>query len=321
MRNCVYIFIFISSFAFGQNESFRASTLKNQLLIGEPVEVTLELSCPATISIDSIKLQPLKEGDSLRNGWEIWKVDSIKASNIESENGDYITQIIQKIEIANFDTGTCYLPEFSALVGNKNVSSNTLSYTISSVEITDNQSIKNIKDLKLDPLSILEKIIIWLKKYWFYILSCLLVIIAGIILYKKFTKKSPLSDTPQEPTIPIADILLEKLYKIEQEKLWQNGKYKQYFTKVNDVAKEFIENRYKVPTFEKTSNEIIDSLQLSSISSEWLVKLEKLFVISDLVKFAKQLPTKNENIYAIDTIRELITTQRDDLNQIEETEK
>jgi len=95
--------------------------------------------------------------------------------------------------------------------------------------------------------------------------------------------------------------------------LWQNGKYKQYFTNVNDIGREFIEFRYDVSTFEKTSNEIISSLKLSAISKDWMVKIEKFFIISDLVKFAKQIPTENENLYAISTIRELIQKERNDI--------
>ena len=66
-------------------------------------------------------------------------------------------------------------------------------------------------------------------------------------------------------------------------------------------------------------NEIIDSLQLSSMENDWLTKLEKLFTISDLVKFAKQIPTENENISAISTVRELIVNERSDVMQKEES--
>ena len=121
----------------------------------------------------------------------------------------------------------------------------------------------------------------------------------------------------QEPKIPLPIILLEKLNEIEKEKLWQQGKYKLYFTKINSVGWEFIEYRYNVATFEKTSIEILSSLKLTSINQNWIASLEKLFIISDLVKFAKQIPTEQENVFAIQTIREFIENERTDLLNIE----
>ena len=319
MKNSFYILFFLSLATYGQNESFKASSQANQLLIGEPVEITLELSYPASIANENVKIPSFKKGDTLGNGWEIWEVDTVKFSNFENENGEYVSQLIQNIEIANFDTGFKEIPKFKALVNNKSISTNSLPFTINSVKLADDQTIKNIKDLKLDPLTFIEKLMLWLKKYWIYILLPILIVILIIYLYKKFKAKEPLPSNLKEPAIPIADLLLEKLKKIEKKKLWQNGKYKQYFTKVNDVAREFIEHRYKVSTFEKTSNEIIDSLQLSSMENDWLTKLEKLFTISDLVKFAKQIPTENENISAISTVRELIVNERSDVMQKEES--
>ena len=68
-----------------------------------------------------------------------------------------------------------------------------------------------------------------------------------------------------------------------------------------------------MPTFEKTSIEIINALKLTLINQQWIVKLEKLFTISDLVKFAKLLPTNQENSYAIETTKDFIENERDDL--------
>ena len=112
----------------------------------------------------------------------------------------------------------------------------------------------------------------------------------------------------------------EKQKEIEKQKLWQKGKYKLYFTKINSVGWEFIEYRYNIATFEKTSIEILSSLKLTSINQNWIASLKKLFIISDLVKFAKQIPTEQENIFAIQTIREFIENERNDLLNTETKE-
>ena len=312
MKKLLYIFILIYSASFSQQEKFTAKATNNELLIGQPTQIKFELSFPASIAIDEISFPNFKTNDTLGNNWELWNIDSIKIQNFDNGDGRFITQITQNIEIANLDTGRYEFPSMTATIQNRNIKSNPINFNIKSVNLVDEQTINNIKDIKLDPLNILDRIRHWIEKYWHLILG--LFIIAGILLliYKKMKKKKEIIKT-QEPKIPLPIILLEKLNEIEKEKLWQQGKYKLYFTKVNSVGWEFIEHRYNVATFEKTSIEILSSLKLTSINQNWITSIEKLFTISDLVKFAKQIPTEQENIFAIQTIREFIENERTDL--------
>lgn len=319
MKKLLYIFILIYSASFSQQEKFTANAINNELLIGQPTQIKFELSFPASIATDEISFPNFKINDTLGNNWELWSIDSIKIQNFDNGDGRFITQITQNIEIANFDTGRYEFPQMTATIQNRNIKSNPINFNIKSVNLVDDQTINNIKDIKLDPLNILDRIRNWIEKYWHLILG--LFIIAGILLliYKKVKKKKEIIKT-QEPKIPLPIILLEKLNEIEKEKLWQQGKYKLYFTKINSVGWEFIEHRYNVATFEKTSIEILSSLKLTSINQNWIASLEKLFIISDLVKFAKQVPTEQENIFAIQTIREFIENERTDLLNIETKE-
>ena len=98
-----------------------------------------------------------------------------------------------------------------------------------------------------------------------------------------------------------------------KRKLWQNGKNKLYYSLLTDIIWQFIEYRYNVPTFEKTSDEIINGIKLKNISLEKVEQLNKIFAIADMVKFAKQTPTQEENIFTIDIIRNFIISERNDL--------
>ena len=59
----------------------------------------------------------------------------------------------------------------------------------------------------------------------------------------------------------------------------------------------------------------LTSAQNNFVASQYSTAglVEKFFIISDLVKFAKQIPSENENLYAISTIRELIQKERNDI--------
>ena len=149
MKNLFFILFFLSSFCQGQENFFQISSEnKDQLQLGEPVKLKLSLSFPASVSSEKIQFPVFKPNDSLGNGWEIWQVDSLNFFNSENENGGILSQFTQTIEIANFDTGSKEIPGFTAIVDNKSIVSNSLSFFIKSVELTDDETIKNIKDLK-----------------------------------------------------------------------------------------------------------------------------------------------------------------------------
>ena len=88
-----------------------------------------------------------------------------------------------------------------------------------------------------------------------------------------------------------------------------------YYSKLTDIIWQYIEYRYGVPTFEKTSNEILSKLKLKAISEDHHILISKLFRLADMVKFAKTLPSPQENEEAIIIVRKTIQETRDDLKK------
>lgn len=102
-------------------------------------------------------------------------------------------------------------------------------------------------------------------------------------------------EEPQEPLRPAEEVALEQLDKIKQEKVWQAGQTKQYYTEMTDVLREYITRRYEIATFERTSDEILHDLKPLLQSSSIMGELKGIFSLSDLVKFAKWTTTPDEN--------------------------
>ena len=312
----ILIFIYISSFS--QEVKFTIEADTNSLLIGEPCYINIKLEAPASISKNDIIFPKLFDIDTLNNNWEIWNIDSIIISNNINSKGDYFTTYSQKVTLANFDTGKVELLPLSALIYESLILSNNLIYNIYTTTLDNSQNIKSIKDIKLDPLTLGDKLkAIFYKYYWLLIILILCIVLWFIYKRYFYSKKDNIEKTP---SIPIAIILLKTLDDIEQRKLWQNSKYKLYFSKVIDVIWKFLEDRFDIYTFEKTSNEIINSIKIKNISKEDIKNIQKSFFISDMVKFAKQTPTKDENEFVMLIAREFIQKYRNDINK-ETTEK
>jgi len=314
MKSLLYIllmFFCVSSFSQELRFSIEADT--NSLLIGEPCNINIKLEAPSSISKYDIIFPKLIGKDTLSNNWEIWSFDSIIISSDIDNNDKYLTTYSQKITLANFDTGNVELLPFSALINDSIILSNKLIFNIITSNLDNSENIKSIKDLKLDPLTISDKLkALFYKYYWLLII--LIICIVLWFIYKKYFN-SIKKDIEKKPSIPIAIILLKKLDTIEQNKLWQNSKYKLYFSQVIDVVWEFLEDRFNIYTFEKTSSEIINSIKVKNISELDINNLQKSFFISDMVKFAKQTPTKEENEFIILVAREFIQQYRDDINK------
>jgi hypothetical protein len=82
---------------------------------------------------------------------------------------------------------------------------------------------------------------------------------------------------------------------------------KEYYTRLTDTLRKYIEERYGFSAMEMTSSEIIDRLMQSG-DQTMLDELRQLFQTADLVKFAKYSTLINENdanlVSAIDFINQ-----------------
>ena len=81
-----------------------------------------------------------------------------------------------------------------------------------------------------------------------------------------------------------------------------------------DIFREYLESQVKIPAMESTSRELIVRINMLKDGDNYNFEkkqidiLEKLFTKSDLIKFAKSLPTKTDIKSDISTIKDFIDT-------------
>jgi hypothetical protein len=85
------------------------------------------------------------------------------------------------------------------------------------------------------------------------------------------------------------------LNELRNQKLWQQGRVKEYHIQVSDIVRTYIEHRYAIFAMEMTSDEILRSLRLIIVDVQLKTKLSSVLILSDMVKFAKENPLPNEN--------------------------
>jgi len=296
------IILFLLAFCtniFAQNFSVQAKIDSVGMYIGEQCNVTFEIYQSADIQVST----PIFS-DTLISGIEI-----VERKNDTIVNQDGSLKITQIYLVTSFDSALYYIPPFPFASGQDTIFSNNLSLKVVSPEIIMDEEqnipiLADIKGLERAPINwqLIKKILLWSIPMWF-----LLALIIWLII--KFVIKKPII-IQEKPIIkrPAHEIAFEKLEEIRKEKIWQQGRAKEYYTQLTDVLREYLENRFDVPTFEKTSSEIIDSLQfIKKEYSEQLNSLRRIFNISDLVKFAKLIPDINENNAVLNNSTDFVT--------------
>lgn len=105
-------------------------------------------------------------------------------------------------------------------------------------------------------------------------------------------------ELPKEPAHVIAIRSLEIL---ANQKLWQNGKIKEYYSRLTEILREYLSGRYGTGAMEMTTEEIVAAMRELGLNTSHVARLAALLVESDLVKFAKHTPTEevHENSYNV----------------------
>lgn len=263
---------------------------RDTILIGDQVEWGARVNVPAdvTIWVDSL-LNPVVPGVEL--------IKEYTFDTLKKRKNHY--DIDMKAIITSFDSGSYYLPrqviyfyKGEELVDTVVIEGRNLEVTTIPID-TATYQMYDIKGPYTYPVTFKE-VIPWAG------LGILLLVIAYII-YKAIRNRRENRSLFGKPVVsdPPHITALRSLEEIRGKKLWQNNKEKEYYTEITDTIREYLDSRYGISTFEKTTSEIVKELEGMDVSgSEW-EELKEMFNVSDLVKFAKYKASEGENERAI----------------------
>jgi hypothetical protein len=222
---------------------------------------------------------------------EILAISKADTSKVDKER----ILIRQNYLITSFDSGSYVIPPFKFQLLDRDYETNSLIINVDNIQINEDEEIRDIKPLYKPPIDWL-KILLIVGLVWLV----LAFIGAGVYFYllKKKNKPIPFFGK-QEILLPAHEVALQKLTAIKEEKLWQKGQDKLYYTQLTDVLREYFTRRFNIQAMEMTSGEIITALQRDEYAIIVMDKLKQILSVSDMVKFAKRQPTTEENEISI----------------------
>lgn len=273
-----------------------ASIDSTMLMIGDQTALHLNVTHEAT---EQVQLPVF--GETLQPEIEIVHRTGIDTATLP----DGRLQLSQELTLTSFKDSLFAIHPIAVVSGGDTFWTESMALNvIQPFEIDTTLAITDIKPLQRAPI------------WWWGIIRWVLLAIGCILLgigawyfikWAMHRKKGGELQLAEVEKRPAEEVALEKLDKIKAEKIWQEGKVKEYHTELTDVIREYIGRRYEVKSTEKTSDETLRELKpLIAEQKELFERLRKMLSLADLVKFAKWHTTPDENESALLTAYDFV---------------
>ncbi len=260
-----------------------ASIDSTAILIGEQTVIHLDV----TTNKGQAVLLPVFP-DTIMRGIEV--IEMLKPDT--SDLGNDRLQIRQDYLITSFDSSLYRLPPFLVVAGEDSAYSNSLGLKVSTLPVdVETKEIYDIKDVMKPPFVFSDYL--WIL--WIILGIIIVTLIIVFIVLKMKGRAHVIPGIKKEPDLPPHVRALMELDELKARKLWQQGKVKDYHSKLTDALRRYIEERFNTPAPEMTSGEILNKVRNLSDADSVYDNLKQILQLADFVKFAKYNPLPDEN--------------------------
>jgi hypothetical protein len=279
---------------------------RDTIVIGDHVTLKVSVVAPGNeiIIFPNFK-EKLFEGIELI---ETKDVDTIKSGDKN------LKRLERKYLITSFDEGHYRFNSFPVLKVTPSgvdtlYSNNEIVLIVKTVELDENFQPYDIKDIKTYPSQ-------WWLWAGIFTIAALLIVALMIFFIKKYRKPSEKVKLKINP-YAWATHELESL----KNSNIAVTRTKEYYSRLTDIVREYIELQTNVSAMEKTSDEILSLLPDTIFNSEELLRnIRDLFSVADLVKFAKYPASIFECETSWDEAYKFVTQSNNIANELKQSE-
>ena len=266
--------------------TFDASIDSLNLFIGQQTGITLDVAMGAG---SKLELPQIKKGDELLPNVEVVAVPAPDTTRL---NSGKTLEIKQRYLITAWGSAFYYLPPFRVKVDGKEYESKSLALNVYTVDV-DTVHV----DEFCPPASVMAPPLVWddFRLPAYALLVVTLLIGLGLFFLDRVLKGKPIVRIiRRKRKLPPHQVAMEEIERIKGERKWAEEDSKEYYTRLTDTLRVYIQERYGFSTMEMTSAEIIERL-MNQNDEAALNELREIFRTADLVKFAKYSTLINEN--------------------------
>ncbi|MCK4575048.1 hypothetical protein KAU34_01430 [candidate division WOR-3 bacterium] len=239
----------------------------------------------------------------------------VKNRNIRIHKRKGVKKTTLEYELVSYDVGKDTIPEITILVKESgdtlDLKTQPFPVEIKSVApgLTGEEDIKGLKPQLGIRLS-----------YWYIILGFFsLLLVAGLIilLLKNRRRKISLERIEKKPPW---EITLTELKRLSESEPLTEEEIKLFYIKLSFILREYYEALYEFPAVENTTTEIIEHLKRRKDFKQYLQTTRNFLSKSDLVKFAKYIPSPFDDEKEICMIKEIVEKTKEEEEEKEKEE-
>jgi hypothetical protein len=123
---------------------------------------------------------------------------------------------------------------------------------------------------------------------------------------------------PPPPPRPAHEIAYERLAALREQGLSEAGAFKDFYLELSEIVRQYFGNRYDIPALGETSTELLEVLRKLRPKGIQLEEVEAFLGESDLVKFAKLTPSRNDMEAALVSAQLFVDRTREEARERQE---
>lgn len=294
MKRLLY-YTFLLAFPILYAQEVKVETNTKNIKIGEQIQykVSVETSANTPVSFPEgqtfapLEMVKTRAADTLRDG------------------GKY--RLVKEYYLTQFDEGKYTIPSQKIRINNKDYFTDSLLVEVHTVAIdTLKQPLYDIK-----PIQEVKKP--FTSYGWILtIIAAVLLLLIVAFVYFVFIRKKKFPFLQTQKKLPPFDRAIQDLKELQNSKYLIQSQHKEYYTRLTDIVKAYLEEEVHILAKESTTDELLAKINLLqekgklNLNQETITNLKRVLQTADLVKFAKNKPSDDNAEYDRETIENVV---------------
>lgn len=312
MKRILFLIILVTS-ALGLHAQVSVEALIDsiQILVGQQAHVTLTAVAKENSKVEFPQFKPTQ---MITPGVEVLGSQELES---QQEDNGFVTRATV-YTLTSFDDTLYYLPPMTVKIDGKPYKSKSLALKVLTIDVdtTNVDQFFGPKDVQDNPFQWSD----WSLTFWLSVLMLVLLAICYYLYLRMRDNKPIITHIRIVKKLLPHQKAMQQIEQIKAEKMVTAEDSKEYYTRLTDTIRKYIEERYGFSAMEMTSSEIIAKL-METQDEGALSELRHLFLTADLVKFAKYSTLINENDMNLVNAIDFINQTKLENEPVEETVK
>lgn len=294
MKRLLY-YTFLLAFPMLYAQEVKVETNTKNIKIGEQIQYKVSVETPADTPV------------SFPEGQTFAPLEMVKtrAADTLRDGGKY--RLVKEYYLTQFDEGKYTIPSQKIRINNKDYFTDSLLVEVHTVAIdTLKQPLYDIK-----PIQEVKKP--FTSYGWILtIIAAVLLLLIVAFVYFVFIRKKKFPFLQTQKKLPPFDRAIQDLKELQNSKYLIQSQHKEYYTRLTDIVKVYLEEEVHILAKESTTDELLTKINLLqekgklNLNQETITNLKRVLQTADLVKFAKNKPSDDNAEYDRETIENVV---------------